>query len=211
MVFYSHSSSPLQGYLPRYRGQAYGIVSPGSSSSSANTATIWRLLPVGLTEHRGLFHSGFQPSKIYNGGKGKGRGKGNLPPPKKIKQMLYWKKNSICLANCRQSLKPAPRERMQFVKIGLTSRIITFELEGTAWHVHDTITKEYPVLEECGGYTLLCLVENSHNLVEIEEPLDGLITIQYLKDILNNAVLYICPLQCSISQEKMQPLTSNQV
>jgi len=70
--------------------------------------------------------------------------------------------------------------------------------------VHDVISTEFPILEECGGYTLLRLAENSHNLVEIEEPLDGLISVEYLKQILNNAVLYIRPLQRSIGPEEMQ-------
>ncbi len=52
---------------------------------------------------------------------------------------------------------------------GLTTKTLQFEVEGTAHHVHNIIVREYPVLEDCGGYTLLRLAENSYNLVEIED------------------------------------------
>ena len=54
------------------------------------------------------------------------------------------------------------------------------------------------MLEDCGGYTLLRLAENSHNMVEIEGP-DGGMTVSFLKDILNQAKLYIRPLQKDIA------------
>ena len=186
-------------YFNSLRPSGYGtsrsplIHEIASSSSSSSVGPLVRP-PAGLSEHRKLFRAGFQPSKIYNHKpKGKGPSSGK-PPLKKVKQISYWKKNSMCLADCHQTVKPTPQERIQLEKIGLTTKVLTFETEGTARHVHDIITTEFPILQECGGYTLLRLAENSHNLVEIEEPLDGLINVQYLKEILNNAVLYIGPL-----------------
>ena len=66
------------------------------------------------------------------------------------------------------------------------------------------------MLEDCGGYTLLRLAENSHNMVEIEGP-DGGMTVSFLKDILNRAKLYIRPLQKNISEEDMRPYSTLKV
>ena len=48
------------------------------------------------------------------------------------------------------------------------------------------------------------LAENSHTMVEIEGPDSGL-TVVFLKDILNQAKLYLRPLQKDILDEDMQP------
>lgn len=47
------------------------------------------------------------------------------------------------------------------------------------------------------------LGENSHHMVEIEGPESG-ITVSLLKDILNQAKLYIRPLQKDITEEDMK-------
>ena len=85
-----------------------------------------------------------------------------------------------------------------------------FDNNGDAQHIHSVIMKEFPVLTMCGGYTLLRLAENSHNMVEIEGPDNGM-TVQYLKDILNHAKLYIRPLQKDITNEDMKPYSTPQV
>ena len=153
---------------------------------------------LGIGEHRRLF-GGYQPSRQYNRKKGKGSTSG----VKKAKP-IYWKKNSFCLASCCQILKPTPQQKIQLATIGLTTKVLHFEVGGTAHHVHSIIIQEYPILEDCGGYTLLRLAENSHDLVEIEEPLDALIDVEYLKNILNNATLYIRPLQRDICSDDMK-------
>ena len=66
------------------------------------------------------------------------------------------------------------------------------------------------ILEECGGYTLLRLAENSHNMVEIACP-EGRMTVAYLKDILNQAKLYVRPLQKDITDEAMKPYSTTKV
>ena len=67
-----------------------------------------------------------------------------------------------------------------------------------------------PVLEACGGYTLLRLAEKSHSMVDLEGS-DSRMTISYLKDILNQAKLYIRPLQKDITEEDMKPYTIHNV
>ena len=85
--------------------------------------------------------------------------------------------------------------------LGLSEAV--FNSDGDAEHIHQVLLEKFPVLESCGGYTLLRLAENSHSMVEIEGPDSGM-TVSYLKDILNQAKLYIRPLQRDISEEDMQ-------
>ena len=66
------------------------------------------------------------------------------------------------------------------------------------------------MLDCCGGYTLLRLAENSHSMVEIEGPDCGM-SVSYLKDILNQAKLYVRPLQKDLTEEDMEPYSINKV
>ena len=58
-------------------------------------------------------------------------------------------------------------------------------------------------MDSCGGYTLLWLAEYSHSMVEIDGPDCG-ITVPYIRDILNQAKLYIRPLEKDITEEDVQ-------
>ena len=108
-----------------------------------------------LEEHSKIFK--FHPSKQYTT---TCRKKGKGPA---TRSTSYWKKNTFCLANCKQQLKPNPQEKIALAKIGLGIKCLLFNLEGNAHHVHDMIMKEWPILEKCGGYTLHRLAENSHS------------------------------------------------
>ena len=157
-----------------------------------------------IDEHKKLFR--FQPSKQYSQRKGKGPAR-----TKNSTMTAYWKKNSFCLADCQQMVKPTPQEKIALAKIGLEIKCLVFNSEGNAHHVHSVIMNEWPVLESCGGYTLLRLAENSHGLIEIESPLTGHISVKFLKAILNNATLYVRPLQRDICCEDMQQFYSVEV
>ena len=115
-----------------------------------------------------------------------------------------FKKDCICLRDCEQSWKPSSEEKMELAKMGLGLREVVFKTDGDAEHIHRVLLDTFPVLEACGGCTLLRLAENSHSMVEIQGPDSG-ITVIYLKDILNQAKLYIRPLQKDITTEDMKP------
>ena len=93
---------------------------------------------------------------------------------------------------------------MELARMGLGLSEAIFNTDGDAEHIHRVLLEKFPVLESCGGYTLLRLAENSHSMMEIE-GLDSGMTVPYLKDILNQAKLYIRPLQKDISQKDMKP------
>lgn len=156
--------------------------------SSPNTA---------YNEHRRLF--GYQSFK--GKGKGKGSAKGSKKPaPKRLKQPKTWTKDVICLRERDHSWRPSTVEKMDLAKVGLGLKRLSFDIEGTSQHIHDKIIETYPSLMECGGYTLLRLSDSSANLIEIEDPDTGL-NVMYLKDILQQAKLYIRPLQTDITDD----------
>ena len=70
--------------------------------------------------------------------------------------------------------------------LGLSEAV--FNSDDDAEHIHQVLLEKFPVLESCGGYTLMRLAENFHSMVEIEGPDSGM-TVSYLKDILNQAKL----------------------
>ena len=96
----------------------------------------------------------------------------------------------ICLRDTEQAWKPSSEEKIELAKMGLGLSEALFNVDGDADHIHKVILEKFPVLESCGGYTLLRLAENSHNMVEIEGPDSGM-TVCYLKDVVNQAKLYV--------------------
>ena len=159
---------------------------PGPSTRSSSIRS------TSIEEHKRLF--GFIPSKGKRplGKKGKGKRKG----------ATTWKE-CICLRHTDQTWKPSSEEKIELARIGLGLAEIVFHSDGDAEHIHNVVLQKFPVLESCGGYTLMRLAENSHNMVEIEGPDSG-ISVAYLKDILNHAKLYIRPLQKDITEADMK-------
>ena len=165
----------------------------GSSSTSSSSSRI-----SAIEEHRKIF--GYKPSKG-----GQRRAKAPRKGHKGIGSggKKTWKKQCICLRDKEQEWKPNSEEKMQLARMGLGLSEIIFDCGGDADSIHRAILHKFPVLDICGGYSLLRLAENSHSLVEIVGPEGGL-TVPYLKDILNQAKLYIRPLQKDIQEEDME-------
>ena len=157
--------------------------------------------PMGIDEHKRLFgfyrnRPRFQPPK----GEARRKGKGKFVPGRRSGSRNVWRKATICLRDKDQICKPSAEEKMELAKLGLGLAELTFDYNGDAEHIHSILLSQFPQLEACGGYTLMRLKENSYDLVEIEYPVKGL-NVSYLKDILNQAKLYIRPLQRSIAEE----------
>ena len=107
------------------------------------------------------------------------------------------------MKDCEQETSPSTKEKIELAQLNLGLRKLVFSAEGDANHIHDVICMSFPILKECGGYTLMCVSENSCDLVAIEGP-DGGVTVTFLKDILRQAKLYIRPLQCDIPEERLK-------
>jgi hypothetical protein len=84
--------------------------------------------------------------------------------------------------------------------MNLGARKITFNADGDAAYLHEVIMNAFPQVESCGGYSFMRVMENSRYLVEIDGPNDG-ITVPFLRGVLNQAKLYIRPLQSDIVEQ----------
>ena len=172
------------------RQRVFTQAKPGASSSLEKKPTAYE-------EHRRLF--GYQPSKVCFSKRGNRKGKG------KKKAVGTWTREVICLKDSDQECSPSTEEKIELAQLNLGLRKLVFSAEGDAAHIHDVILEAFPILDECGGYTLMRVSENSRDLVGIEGP-DGGVTVPFLKDILRQAKLYVRPLQCDIPEEKLKAL-----
>ena len=168
---------------------------PKKKKSQPGSSSRWPTLSASIDEHRRLF--GYRPRKGKTPFAGAKRNRGRR------KGSTTWKKDCICLRDKEQTWKPSSEEKIELARMGLGLSEVVFNSDGDAEHIHQVLLEKFPVLESCGGYTLLRLAENSHSMVEIEGPDSGM-TVSYLKDILNQAKLYIRPLQRDI-EEDMKP------
>ena len=65
-------------------------------------------------------------------------------------------------------MAPTIQEQMELAKHNLGLKKLVFCAEGDVAHIHNIILEAFPILETCGGYSLLRISENSKHLVEIE-------------------------------------------
>ena len=86
-------------------------------------------------------------------------------------------KHASFVSDTEQAWKPSSEEKIELAKIGLGLSEALFNVDGDAEHIHKMIVEKFPVLESCGGCTFLRLVENSHNMVEIEGPDSGILIV----------------------------------
>ena len=94
--------------------------------------------------------------------------------------------------------------------MALSSRKISFNLDGDELYLHDTLMDEFPALQNPGRYTLLHPNTNSHDLLSIKWPHKGGITIRYLKEILCSARLYVRPLQFDILETDFEDIKDDE-
>jgi hypothetical protein len=168
--------------------------SPGPSVSGTKECK----KPSPYEEHRRLF--GYQVSKEYSTRPAKRSYK-----PKGKKKAATWTKDVICLKYSDQDVSPTTEEKMELAALNLGPRKLVFGAESDASEVHGTILTEFPILNDCGGYTLMRVSENSRSLVAIEGPSGG-VDVPFLRDILRQAKLYVRPLQCDVPEKHLKLL-----
>ena len=78
---------------------------------------------------------------------------------------------------------------------------------GDSADAHECILEAFPQLRGAGGYELLRVSDRGRGLEVIPYPPDGYTAI-YLKDVVQQAKIYIRPIQKDLS---MDPISSNMV
>ncbi len=184
--------------LPSTSGSQSQRIQSSSNDSSCTPR------PNVYDEHRRIF--GYQPSKRTKNGKGKGSAKGGNARAKGKNKCQTWSKEVMCLRYCDQATSPNTEEKIQLVQLNLGFKKLIFNVDGDANHIHGIIMEAFPILDECGGYTLMRVAENSRDLVSIEGGPDGGICVLFLKEILRQAKLYVRPLQCDLPEDKLKSL-----
>ena len=168
----------------------------GPHGSVGPTVEEYRQL-FGFSRRRTAFHTShnFEPPKAcVSSRQVRYKGKGKRAVNEWTVKPTAWKKSCICLKSIHQDCKPSAVEKMELAKLGLGLAELSFDHDGDADHIHSVLVGRFPQLESCGGYMLLRLNDNSHDLIEIEFPAKGM-TVPYLKDILNQAKLFIRPMR----------------
>ena len=111
------------------------------------------------------------------------------------------KKEFICLATVGQTHAPTPIEKAELYQAWLRMKLLLLLQYADAWEFHEEILKKFPKLADGGGYELLRTCANSRELTVIPAPSGGY-TTSYVKSIVNQAKVYIRPLQKDLSLEE---------
>ena len=119
----------------------------------------------------------------------------------KKKKIAVWEKEFICLATVGQTHAPTPIEKAELYRAGLGMKLLMLLQYADAWEFHEEILKKFPKLADGGGYELLRTCANSRELTVIPAPSGGY-TTSYVKSIVNQAKVYIRPLQKDLSLEE---------
>ena len=123
----------------------------------------------------------------------------------KKKSISTWSKDVVCLKDHNQEASPTTEQKIQLAQLNLGMKKLVFNVDSDATEVHEKIISAFPVLSECGGYSLMRVADNSRDLIAID-GCEGGANVSYLKDILRQAKLYVRPLQCDISEDRQRAL-----
>ncbi|XP_052263705.1 uncharacterized protein LOC127866894 isoform X1 [Dreissena polymorpha] len=116
----------------------------------------------------------------------------------KRKRPQTWTANFMCLSNNHQNKVPNSAEKECLYKAGLGMKKVTFEGDAKEQSVHDTIIKEFPKLEQCGGFELLRCNSSCRVLKQLNCKWD----VKTLKSVVGpQGKFYIRPIQKCLTVE----------
>ena len=105
-------------------------------------------------EHQQIFNFGQYSSSVTAVSRHDSQREGKSPAvPGKQRKLTaeFWKKEVACLSFVESSRVPDVMEKMAMAKMGLSSREISFDLDGDELYLHDTLMYEFPALQNTGG------------------------------------------------------------
>ena len=110
-----------------------------------------------------------------------------------------WTHAFVCLRKKSQFCLPSPQERYELKCTGLGEKKITIEMENKGFEeLYRVLLEEFPLLSNAGGIDLMRtgFGPNSKTLEVIPVPHgSSTYTIQYLKEVLQQAKCYVRPIQ----------------
>ena len=156
-----------------------------------------------IDEHRRLF--GFSGHSVgINVQSSVKRNRHGGKSTKKMK-IATWTRSFVCLSKKSQFSLPTPQERYELKCAGLGEKKITIEVDGKGFDtLYKVLQEQFPPLSNAGGIDLLRtgFGSKSKTLEVIPVP-PGCSTysIEYLKDVLQQAKCYVRPIQRDLPNE----------
>ena len=172
-----------------------------------------------IVEHRRLFGFSGQSvgnSNIQSSGKRSRYGgkSGNSAKAKKTKGAT-WTHAFVCLAKKSHVLLPSPQERYELKSAGLGEKKITIEIHGKGFDdLYKILLEEFPLLLNAGGIELMRtgFGSKSKSLEVIPVPHgSATYSIEYLKEVLQQAKCYVRPIQRDLSIHTCQDNISTEI
>lgn len=138
-------------------------------------------------------------NRLFNFGK---RAKTNPKPKTKRKKLSMWTHDFVCLSSTTCMKAPSSILAGDLMRAGLGKKSLSVLSFADSSELHDEIMNTFPGLINGGGYELLRVGEQKQRnlLVLIPQPPEGY-TVDYLKEVVRQAKVYIRPIQQDLSLE----------
>lgn len=129
---------------------------------------------------------------------------------KKVK-LSMWEHEFICLASCSQAEPPSAMEKAELIRAGLGPRKLSLFEFGESSEFHEDIVSAFPPLSNGGGYELMRTKHKNNHELEVIPPPPGGYTVEYVKNIVCQAKVYVRPIQRNLSLVPQQDISSEKV
>ena len=137
-------------------------------------------------------------NRLFNFGK-----KRDVRQPSKKKRKSMWTHDFVCLSSTKCMRPPTSLQAGELMRAGLGKKPLSVFSLAESSELHEEILDAFPKLKDGGGYELLRVGESSGKrgeLVAIPQPPEGY-TVDYVKEVVRQAKVYIRPLQRDLSTE----------
>ena len=136
--------------------------------------------------------------QLFNHGTRKRKGTSAIGPSKrKTIEFKTWRHTFVCLSDPEDNEAPEANERAKLLLAGLGEKKISLLIHSSADDIKSQLFDEYPKLKAGGGFELLRMRGHGRDLEVIPIPYRGY-TVEYLKAVVLNAKIFICPMQTNL-------------
>ena len=136
--------------------------------------------------------------------KRKGPSTSTTNPAKRFKT---WTHTFVCLQDPEDNESPDAADRAKLLLAGLGEKKINLILHSGPEDFKAALMIEFPKLKAGGGFELLRIRPQSRELDLIPIPHGGY-TVEYLKAVVQNAKVSVCPIQAALDISAVNPVSS---